>query len=98
MKTNAPNTCREQCASRQYRANLRLTTAAAAVFSVCAILLNASGIERSIELMKYGNFRDRALIVFRPVAGFSNRLGLTRFRTMIEQRIGRRMHNERVDR
>jgi len=70
---------------------------AVAVFYVFAILLNANGIKRNIELMKYGKLRDVTLSFFSPVADFSNRLGLTKFRTIIEKSIGTRISNAKIN-
>lgn len=82
---------------QKYRLKLFPVILAVTVFYISAILLNANGIKRDIELMKYGRFRDVALSVFSPIAGFSNRLGLTRFRTIIEKSIGDWMHNEKIN-
>lgn len=94
IDANSPN--KEQYDPQQYRLRLFPVILALAVFYIFAILLNANGIQRDIELMKYGKLRDVYLSVFNPVAGFSNRLGLTRFRTIIERTIGDRMHNEKI--
>lgn len=96
MKTNAGGPHQEQYDPQKYRLKLFPVSMAVAVFYICAMLLNANGIQRDIELMQYGKFRDVALSVFSPVAGLSNRLGLTRFRSLIEKTIGGRMHNEKI--
>jgi len=97
MPTNAVNPNQEQYDPRNYRLKLFPVIMAVAVFYLSAMLLNADGIKRNIELMQYGKARDVALSVFSPIAGFSNRLGLTRFRTIIEKSIGDRMRNEKIN-
>lgn len=97
MKTDAANPNEAQYDPQKYRLKLFPVIMAVAVFYIFAILFNANGIKRDIELMKYGKFRDVYLSLFSPVAGFSNRLGLTKFRTIIEKSIGVRMHNAKIN-
>jgi hypothetical protein len=97
MTTNAVNPNQEQYDPQKYRLKLFPVILAVAVFYIFAVLLNANGIKRDIELMKYGKLRDVYLSVFSPVAGLSNRLGLTKFRTIIEKSIGDRMRNEKIN-
>ena len=94
MPTNADSP--EQYDPQKYRLKLFPVILAVAVFYIFAMLLNDNVIKRDIELMKYGKLRDVYLSVFSPVAGLSNRLGLTRFRTIIEKSIGDRMNNEKI--
>ncbi|MBU0716451.1 MAG: hypothetical protein KJ964_13935 [Verrucomicrobia bacterium] len=96
MTTNAAGPHQEQYDPQKYRLKLFPVILAVAIFYISAILLNANGIMRDIELMQYGKFRDVYLSAFSPIAGFSNRLGLTKFRTIIEKSIGDRMHNEKI--
>jgi len=96
MTTDAANPDASPYDPRQYRSKLFPVVLAVAFFYFAAILLNANGIKRDIELMQYGKLRDAALAVFSPVAGFSNRLGLTRFRTIIENSIGKRLCHETI--
>jgi hypothetical protein len=96
MTTNAAGLHQAQYDPRKYRLRLLPAILAVAVFYLCALLLNADGIKRDIELLNYGPFRDVALSVFNPVAGFSHRLGLTKFRTLIEQSAGNRLHNAKI--
>ena len=96
MTTNAANPHQEQYDPRKYRQQLFPVITAVMVFYIASILLNANGIQRNIELMKYGKFRDITLSLFSPIAGFSNRLGLTKFRAIIEKSIGDWMHNEKI--
>ena len=70
---------------------------AVAFFYIFAILLNANGIQRDIELMPYGKFRDVSLFFFSPVARFSNRLGLTKFRTLMETSIGAQLRHAKIN-
>ena len=98
MKNNAVNPNAEQYDPKKYRLKLFPVIMAVAVFYIAAILLNANGIKRDIELMQYGKFRNVYLAVISPVAGFSNRLGLTRFRTIIEKSIGDWLRNEKINR
>ena len=97
MNINAASPPQEQYDPRKYPLKLFPVILAVAVFYIASILLNANGIKRDIELMEYGKFRDVALAVFSPVAGFSNRLGLTKFRTVLEKSIGDWMHNEKIN-
>lgn len=97
MATQTDNRNQAEYDPRNYRLKLFPVIMAIAVFCVSAVLFNANGIKRDIELMKYGRVRDVALSVFNPIAGFSNRLGLTSFRTMIENKIGYRLHNEKIN-
>lgn len=96
MPANSVIPGKEPYEPRKYRFKLFPVILACAVFYVSAILLNANGIQRNIELMQYGKLRDFYLSVFSPVAGLSNRLGLTRLRTMIEKSFGDRMRNEKI--
>ena len=95
--TTATNQHQEQYDPRKYGLQLFPVIMTVAVFYIAAILLNANGIKRNIEMMKYGKFRDVTLSVFSPVAGFSNRLGLTKFGTIIEKTIGARIRNAKIN-
>ena len=97
MTTNAAGPHQEQYDPQKYRLKLFPVILAVAIFYIAAILLNANGIKHDMELMKYGKSRDIVLSIFNPVAGFSNRLGLTKFRTIIEKSIGDRLHNEKIN-
>ena len=97
MTTKATDPHQEQYDPRKYRLKLFPVIMTVAVFYIAAILLNANGIKRDIELMPYGKFRNVYLSVFSPVAGFSNRLGLTKFRTIIEKTIGARIRNAKIN-
>lgn len=97
MKTDAVNPNTEQYDPQKYRLKLFSVVTTVAVFYIFSILLNANGIKRDIELMKYGKLRNVTLSFFSPIAGFSNRLGLTKLRTVIEKTIGERVRNEKIN-
>jgi hypothetical protein len=96
MTTNAAGPHQAPDDPRQYRLKLFPVCLAIVVFYFFAVLLNANGIKRNIELMQYGRARDVCLSLFSPVAGFSNRLGLTKFRAMLETSIGDRIRNAKI--
>jgi hypothetical protein len=96
MTTDTVNPGQDQYDPQKYRVNLRLVLASVAVFYLAAILLNANGIMRDLELLRYGKVRDAGIAIFHPIADFSNKLGLTKFRTIIEKSIGNRMRNEKI--
>ncbi len=97
MKTDAVNPSAEQYDPQKYRLKLRPVIVALVVFYICAILLNANGIKRDIELMKYGRLRNISLSIFNPIADFSNLVGLTKFRTIIEESIGAQIRNAKIN-
>lgn len=97
MTASPLNQRHEQYDPQKYRLRLLPVLMAVAAFYAFAVLLNANGIQRNIELMQYGKLRDFYLSAFSPVSGLSNRLGLTSLRTMIEKSIGNPMHNEKIN-
>jgi len=97
MSTNTVNRHPKQYDPLQYRLKLFPVVLAVVSFYIFAALFNANGIKRNIELMKYGRARDICLSLFSPVASFSNRLGLTKFRAMIETSAGDRIRNEKIN-
>lgn len=82
---------------QKHRLHLFPVILAVAVFYTAAMFLNAGGIQRNIELQRYGEFRDFSLALFRPVAEAAGRLGLTKFRTAIEK-IGEGLGNATIKR
>lgn len=66
------------------------------VFYLAALLLNAEGIWKDIDLMTYGSKRSFCIKVFNPVLVFSRVLHLTKPKAWIEQTAGAWINNEKI--
>ena len=66
------------------------------VFYLAALLLNAEGIRKDIELMDYGPTRSFCLKVFEPALVFSRALQLTKPKAWIEQTAGAWIKNKGI--
>ena len=66
------------------------------VFYLAALLLNAEGIQKDIELMAYGPARNFCIKIFEPTLRFSRALHLTQPKAWIEQSAGKWIKNEKI--
>ena len=77
---------------------LRRHTALAGMglFYLAAMLLNASSLQRELDLIKYGRQHDVSVALIKPVAELSHMLSLDKPRQWLEQSIGAWLQNAKM--